>query len=43
MARSSKRQPVENQFRIYTRIWKMVGQVARWRKTLLSFPTDPAV
>ncbi len=29
VARSSKRQPVENQFRIYSRIWKMVGQVAK--------------
>ncbi|MRR56340.1 MAG: glutamate synthase [Deltaproteobacteria bacterium] len=29
VARSSKRQPVENQFRIYSRIWKMVGQVSK--------------
>jgi len=29
VARSSKRQPMENQFRIYSRIWKMVGQVAK--------------
>lgn len=29
VARSSKRQPVENQFRVYSRIWKMVGAVAK--------------
>ncbi len=29
IARSRTRQPVENQFRVYPRIWKLVGQVAK--------------
>lgn len=29
LARSSRQQPVETQFRIYPRIWKMVGAVAK--------------